>query len=55
MDFFRNGNNSRDNSTSSEGNPMKMVQTPQVPTQVQRDNGNKVFKNEGNSNGKQKG
>jgi hypothetical protein len=54
MNFFKNGNNSGDNSTSSESNPMKMVQTPQVPTQVQRDSGNEVFKNGGNTNGKQR-
>lgn len=54
MNFIRNKDGKKSETSESSPNPMKMVQTPQVPTQEQRDSGDKTFNNGGNKSGKGK-
>ena len=52
MSWFRNEESSKAGSSSDAPSPMKQVQTPQMPTQEQRDGGDKHRYSGGTNNGK---
>ena len=52
MKLFRNNDGNKSETSEASPNPMKMVQTPQVPTQEQRSGDERTFINGGKKNGK---